>query len=122
MSAKESGKAAFEAAQLSLPDWQRRTATQVHYHYFCAGWDAHREQQGAELDRLRAAAAGVPDALLAALKFHPSASHVSPDFRDLFNKTLQQHFDHCREYAARTPKEPGSDLQAGTVGWGASND
>ncbi|MBB1599525.1 hypothetical protein [Variovorax sp. UMC13] len=31
------------------------------------------------------------DALIAALKFHPSASHVSPDFRDLFNKTLDQH-------------------------------
>lgn len=32
-----------------------------------------------------------PDALIAALKFHPSASHVNPDFRDLFNKTLDQH-------------------------------
>jgi hypothetical protein len=29
--------------------------------------------------------------LIAALKFHPSASHVNPDFRDLFNKTLDQH-------------------------------
>lgn len=64
MSAKEPGKAAFEAAQLSLPDWQRRTTTQVHYHFFCKGWDAHREQQGAELDRLRAEAEGLRASVL----------------------------------------------------------
>ncbi len=28
--------------------------------------------------------------VIAAIKFHPSASHVSPDFRDLFNKTVDQ--------------------------------
>lgn len=40
------------------------------------------------------------EAMLKALKFHPSASHISPDFRDLFNATLQQHFYNYVRYGA----------------------
>lgn len=49
-------------------------------------------------------------ALVDALKFHPSASHVSPDFRDLFNKVLQQHADglhHVRPALASRQDQQG---------------
>jgi len=45
-------------------------------------------------------AVGAAEQMLKALKFHPSASHVSPDFRDNFNATLQQHFDNYVRYGA----------------------
>ncbi|WP_183024348.1 hypothetical protein [Variovorax sp. UMC13] len=75
-----------------------------------AQWEQHCAERPDLLDTSPPAPAPAPEeaslaGMLAALKFHPSASHINPDFRDLFNATLEQHFNEYQRNptAVRSP-------------------